>query len=442
MNIRLSDHFDYKRLLRYALPSIVMMVFTSIYGIVDGFFVSNYAGKTPFAAVNLIMPLLLILGCVGFMFGTGGGALIAKTMGERKPDKANELFTLIVVVSAACGVVLAALGFFLLRPVAELMGASGELLEQSLIYGRIILLALPFYILQFEFQCLFATAEKPKLGLYVTVASGLANMVLDALLVGVFPFGVAGAAAATAISELAGGVIPLVYFSRENTSRLRLVRFKFDGRALLKTCGNGSSEFMSNVSMSLVSMLYNVQLMKYAGEDGVAAYGVLMYVSMIFQAIFIGYSVGTAPITGYNFGAQNKAELKNLLSRSLRIIFVCALCMFAAGQLLAEPLGRIFVSYDTELLDMTVHAFGIFSFAFLFSGFSIFGSSFFTALNDGLTSALISFLRTLVFQLAAVLLFPLIWGLDGIWLSIVGAEVMSIIATLLFLIGKRKRYGY
>ncbi len=442
MNIRLSDHFDYKRLLRYALPSIVMMVFTSIYGIVDGFFVSNYAGKTPFAAVNLIMPLLLILGCVGFMFGTGGGALIAKTMGERKPDKANELFTLIVVVSAACGVVLAALGFFLLRPVAELMGASGELLEQSLIYGRIILLALPFYILQFEFQCLFATAEKPKLGLYVTVASGLANMVLDALLVGVFPFGVAGAAAATAISELAGGVIPLVYFSRENTSRLRLVRFKFDGRALLKTCGNGSSEFMSNVSMSLVSMLYNVQLMKYAGEDGVAAYGVLMYVSMIFQAIFIGYSVGTAPITGYNFGAQNKVELKNLLSRSLRIIFVCALCMFAAGQLLAEPLGRIFVSYDTELLDMTVHAFGIFSFAFLFSGFSIFGSSFFTALNDGLTSALISFLRTLVFQLAAVLLFPLIWGLDGIWLSIVGAEVMSIIATLLFLIGKRKRYGY
>lgn len=442
MSIRLSDHFDYKRLLRYALPSIVMMVFTSIYGIVDGFFVSNYAGKTPFAAVNLIMPLLLILGCVGFMFGTGGGALIAKTMGERKPDKANELFTLIITVSAASGVVLAALGFFLLRPVAELMGASGELLEQSLIYGRIILLALPFYILQFEFQCLFATAEKPKLGLYVTVASGLANMVLDALLVGVFPFGVAGAAAATAISEFAGGVIPLVYFARENTSRLRLVRFKFDGRALLKTCGNGSSEFMSNVSMSLVSMLYNVQLMKYAGEDGVAAYGVLMYVSMIFQAIFIGYSVGTAPITGYNFGAQNKAELKNLLSRSLRIIFVCALCMFAAGQLLAEPLGKIFVSYDEELLDMTVHAFGIFSFAFLFSGFSIFGSSFFTALNDGLTSALISFLRTLVFQLAAVLLFPLVWGLDGIWLSIVGAEVMSIVATALFLIAKRKRYGY
>ena len=410
--IKLSDHFDYKRLLRYCLPSIIMMLFTSIYYIVDGFFVSNFAGKTPFAAVNLIMPLLLVLGCVGFMFGTGGGALISKTMGERRSDKANEIFTLIIVVSTACGVVLAALGFFLLRPVARLMGAEGELLEQSIIYGRIILLALPFYILQFEFQCLFSTAEKPKLGLYVTVASGVANM------------------------------IPLVYFSRENTSRLRLVKFKFDGRALLKTCGNGSSEFMSNVSMSIVSMLYNVQLMKYAGEDGVAAYGVLMYVSMIFQAIFIGYAVGTAPIIGFNYGAQNREELKGLLSRSLRIISVCAVCMFAAGQLLAEPLGRLFVGYDDKLLDMTVHAFGIFSFAFLFSGFSIFGSSFFTALNDGLTSALISFLRTLVFQLAAVMLFPLIWELDGIWLSIVGAEVMSIIATALFLIGKRKRYGY
>lgn len=341
MNIKLSDHFDYKRLLRFALPSIIMMIFTSIYCIVDGFFVSNYAGKTAFAAVNLIMPLLLVLGCVGFMFGTGGGALIAKTMGERKQDKANEIFTLIITVSALCGVVLAVLGFFLLRPVAEFMGAEGELLEQSIIYGRIILIALPFYILQFEFQCLFATAEKPKLGLYVTVASGVANMILDALLVGVIPLGVTGAAAATAISEFIGGVVPLVYFARKNDSRLRLVKFKFDGKALLKTCTNGSSEFMSNVSMSIVSMLYNMQLMKYAGADGVAAYGVLMYVSMIFQAIFIGFAVGTAPIVGFNFGAQNTAELKGLLSKSLRIIGVCAVFMFAAGELFCKAAWQI-----------------------------------------------------------------------------------------------------
>lgn len=340
MNIKLSDHFDYKRLLRFALPSIIMMIFTSIYCIVDGFFVSNYAGKTAFAAVNLIMPLLLVLGCVGFMFGTGGGALIAKTMGERKQDKANEIFTLIITVSALCGVVLAVLGFFLLRPVAEFMGAEGELLEQSIIYGRIILIALPFYILQFEFQCLFATAEKPKLGLYVTVASGVANMILDALLVGVIPLGVTGAAAATAISEFIGGVIPLLYFARKNDSRLRLVKFKFDVKALLKTCTNGSSEFMSNVSMSIVSMLYNMQLMKYAGADGVAAYGVLMYVSMIFQAIFIGFAVGTAPIVGFNFGAQNTAELKGLLSKSLRIIGVCAVFMFAAASFLQGRLAN------------------------------------------------------------------------------------------------------
>ena len=407
-----------------------------------GSVVTMIAAFRHFFEMDLPVNLLLVLGCVGFMFGTGGGALIAKTMGERKQDKANEIFTLIITVSALCGVVLAVLGFFLLRPVAEFMGAEGELLEQSIIYGRIILIALPFYILQFEFQCLFATAEKPKLGLYVTVASGVANMILDALLVGVIPLGVTGAAAATAISEFIGGVVPLVYFARKNDSRLRLVKFKFDGNVLLKTCTNGSSEFMSNVSMSIVSMLYNMQLMKYAGADGVAAYGVLMYVSMIFQAIFIGFAVGTAPIVGFNFGAQNTSELKGLLSKSLRIIGVCAVFMFAAGELFARPLGKLFVGYDDELLEMTVHAFSIFSFSFLFSGFSIFGSSFFTALNDGLTSALISFLRTLVFQLAAVLLFPLIWELDGIWLSIVGAEVMSITATVLFLIGKRKRYGY
>ena len=442
MNIKLSDHFDYKRLLRFALPSIIMMIFTSIYCIVDGFFVSNYAGKTAFAAVNLIMPLLLVLGCVGFMFGTGGGALIAKTMGERKADKANEIFTLIITVSALCGVVLAVLGFFLLRPVAEFMGAEGELLEQSIIYGRIILIALPFYILQFEFQCLFATAEKPELGLYVTVASGVANMILDALLVGVIPLGVTGAAAATAISEFIGGVVPLVYFARKNDSRLRLVKFKFDGNVLLKTCTNGSSEFLSNVSTSLVSMLYNLQLMKYAGEDGVSAYGVLMYVAMIFQAIFIGYSVGAAPVVGYNFGAQNKEELRNVLRRSLVIIGIAAFLMFGEGELLSRPLAMLFVGYDAALMEMTDHAFRIFSFSFLMCGFTIYTSSFFTALNDGLISALVSILRTLVFQVICVIVFPLIWKLDGIWISIVAAEVMAIVFSFVFLKIKRGKYGY
>ena len=440
--IQLSDHFTYKNLFRFTVPSIVMMIFTSIYGVVDGFFVSNYVGKTPFAAVNLIMPALMILGCIGFMFGTGGAALISRTMGEGNLKKANEIFSMIVWVSTACGIVIGVLGFVFLPQIATLLGAEGQLLGDCVLYGRIILLAQPFYILQFEFQCLFATAEKPKLGLYVTLAAGLTNMVLDALFVAVFSWGLAGAAAATALSQFIGGVIPLIYFLRENSSKLRLGRCGFDGKALLKTCTNGSSEFMSNVSISLVSMLYNLQLMKYAGENGIAAYGVLMYVSMIFQAIFIGYSVGVAPVIGYHYGADHRDELHSLLKKSLLLVLSCSVLMFAAGELLAAPLSRLFVGYDAELLSITSRAFMFFSFSFLFSGFSIFSSSFFTALSDGLTSALLSFLRTLVFQVAAVLLLPLIWKLDGIWLSIVCAEVLAVIVTALFLLGKRKRYGY
>lgn len=409
---------------------------------VDGYFVSNFAGKTPFAAVNLIIPLLMILGCVGFMFGTGGGALIAKTMGEGEDHRANEIFTMVIIVSVALGMLLGAIGFAFLKPIARKMGAEGEMLEQCVLYARIILIAQPFYVLQFELQCLFATAEKPRLGLYVTVAAGCTNMLLDALFVGAFRWGIAGAAAATALSQMVGGLFPLIYFARENDSSLRLVRTKLDLGAIGKVCTNGSSEFMSNISMSLVSMLYNIQLIKYAGQDGIAAYGVLMYVSMIFQAIFVGYAVGVAPVIGYHFGAKNTGELSGLLKRSLMMIAVCAAAMFAAGECLSAPLSRMFVGYDLGLFAMTKHAFAIFSFSFLFSGFSIFGSSFFTALNDGLTSALISFLRTLVFQVAAVLLLPLIWQLDGIWLSIVGAEAMALIVTALFLIQKRKRYGY
>lgn len=441
-NIQLSDHFNYRHLLRYTVPSILMLIFTSVYSVVDGFFVSNFTGKTPFAAVNFIMPLLMILGCAGFMFGTGGGAIIAKTMGVGDNRKANELFSMIVYAAAACGIALAAFGILFLRPIASLMGADGELLENCIIYGRIILLALPFYILQYEFQCLFAVAEKPRLGLYVTVAAGVINMALDALLVAVFPFGLVGAAAATALSQFTGGVIPLIYFGRKNNSLLQLGKCKIDRYALAKTCTNGSSELMNNISMSVVSMLFNVQLMKYARENGIAAYGVLMYVSMIFQAVFLGYSVGTAPIVSYHYGAQNHKELKSLRQKSLIIISVFSVLMLAAGQILARPLSLVFVGYDAELMEMTVHAFAIFSFSFLMSGFSILGSSFFTALGDGLTSALIAFLRTMVFQCTAVLTLPLFLGLDGIWGAVVVAEVMATVVTALFLIGKQKKYHY
>lgn len=442
MNIQLSEHFTYRKLLSFTFPSVVMLVFTSVYGVVDGFFVSNFVGKTSFTAVNFIMPFLMILGSVGFMFGTGGGALIAKTLGEGKEKKARDLFSMIVYVSFACGVFLAVFGILFVRPIASLLGAKGQLLEDCVTYGRIILAALPAYVLQYEFQCLFATAGKPSLGLYVTVAAGVTNMVLDALFVAVFRWGIPGAAGATAISQCVGGVIPLIYFARPNKSLLKLGRTQFLGRELLKACGNGSSELMSNISMSIVSMLYNVQLLKYAGEDGVAAYGVLMYVSMIFLAVFIGYSVGTAPVIGYQYGAKNHGELKSLRKKSLVLIGIFALIMFAGAYLLASPLSKLFVGYDKGLLALTIRGFSIFSFCFLFSGFAIFGSSFFTALNNGLISASIAFLRTLVFQIAAVLILPLFWGVDGIWLSIVAAEVMAVVVTVFFLKGQREKYGY
>lgn len=446
MKIQLSDHFTYRKLLRFTLPSIAMMIFTSIYGIVDGFFVSNYAGKTPFAAVNLIMPLLMIFATVGFMLGTGGTAIVSRTLGEGDKKRANEFFSLFVYLAFGLGVVIGALGFVFAEPLARLLGAEGELLQNAVLYARIILLALPFYTLQLLFQTFFVTAEKPTLGLIVTVSSGVTNMILDFVLVTLLPqeYKLAGAAVATAVSQCVGGIFPLVYFFRKNSSLLRLGKTRFDGKATLKAFTNGSSEFMSNVSMSIVGMLYNAQLMKYAysGEDGIAAYGVMMYVSMIFSGTFIGYSVGTAPVVGYHFGAQNHGELKSLLKKSTVILMSVAVGMTLAAELLARPLSTIFVGYDERLLGFTVHGFRYFSLSFLFMGMAIYGSGFFTALSDGLTSALISGLRTLVFQIAAVLILPRLFGVDGIWISIVVAEFMATVLTVLFLALKRKKYRY
>lgn len=442
MEIRISDHFTMIRLLRFTLPSIVMLVVTSVYNIVDGFFVSNYTGKTAFAAINFIMPLLMLLGGIGFLFGTGGGALIAKTLGEKNEKKANETFSLVVYAAIVCGIAIAIFGLIILRPVAVLMGANGELLEGCIRYGRIVCATLPLFIVQYEFQCLFTVAGKPKLGLIVTIAAGCTNMILDALFVAVFDWGLEGAACATAIAQGVGGIVPIVYFSKKNTSSLRLGKCHFDIHSLFKTITNGSSELVNSVSASVVGMLYNILLMKYIGENGVASYGVLMYVNFVFNAIFIGYSVGAAPIAGYHYGAKNYNELKNMYRKSMIIIFLCSLGMFVVSELLARLLSQLFVGYDIDLFELTVHAFRIVSFVFLLSGFSVYGSSFFTALNDGLTSALISFLRTFVFQCISVVLLPIAFGADGIWLSVVIAELLSTIITMIFFATKRKKYHY
>ncbi len=442
MQIKLSDHFTYSGLLRFTLPSMAMMLFTSVYVVVDGFFVSNFVGKEALAGVNFIYPFLMILGTVGFLFGTGGGALVAITMGEGDPKRANELFSLFVYVSLGLGAAFTLLGFVMLRPVAVWMGAEGEMLEDALTYGRWYLMSLPLFIVEHEFESFTVTAEKPRLGLFFNLAAGMTNIVLDAVLVGVLRMGIDGAAVATALCQTVGGAGPLIYFSRKNSSLLRLGRTHWDGKALIRCVGNGSSELMSNISMSLVGILYNIQLLRIAGEDGVAAYGTIMYVNMVFIAVFIGYSIGSAPVIGYHHGAGDKAELKSLLKKSLVILGVMSVAMLVFGETMSGPVARIFVGYDDALMDMTRDGFRLYSTMFIFSGYAIFGSSLFTALGDGVTSAVISGLRTMVFETASVLLLPLALGLSGIWLSAPLAEAMSVVLSGFFLVKKRDKYGY
>ena len=440
--IRLSDHFSYSKLLRFTLPSICMMVFTSIYGVVDGLFVSNFAGKTPFAAINLVMPFIMILGGMGFMIGTGGTALVSKLMGEGKKDEANSTFSMMVLFTLLLGIVLSAVGFLTMRPVSYFLGATDAMIDDCVLYGRIVTGFTFAFMLQNVFQSFFIAAEKPRLGLIVTVAAGVTNMVLDALFIAVFNWGVAGAAIATGLSQCVGGVLPLIYFLRPNDSLLRMRPTSLRLRPILQACGNGSSELMSNISSSLVGMLYNFQLMRLIGADGVSAYGVLMYVQFIFVAIFIGYSIGSAPVVSFHFGAQNHGELKSLLRKSVLLMSSGGVLLTVAARLLAALLAHLFVGYDAVLFDLTTHAFRLFSWSFLLAGFNIFTSGFFTALNNGAISAAISFLRTLVFQTASVLILPLLLGVDGIWWAITVAEIFAFLISLLFLFLKRNKYHY
>ena len=442
MQIQLSDHFDYKKLIRFVMPSIVMMIFTSIYGVVDGLFISNFAGSTAFAAINLVMPFVMVLGGVGFMVGTGGTALVAKTLGEGQRELANKYFTMMVYFTLILGVSLGVIGIVFIRPVSYLLGATEDMIEYCVIYGSIVIGFTPAFMLQNLFQNFLVVAEKPKLGLVATVAAGVTNMVLDALFVAWLRWGIVGAAVATGISQLVGGVIPLIFFMRKNGSLLRLVPTGLSARPILKAVTNGSSELMSNISTSLVSMVYNLQLMKYFGENGISAYGVIMYVQFVFIAIYIGYIIGAAPIVGYNFGAQNRPELQNVFKKSMILMSGSGVVLTALAFCFASPLAKLFVGYDPELCELTTRAFSLFAPAFLLAGVNIFSSGFFTALNNGLVSAIISFLRTLVFQLVAVLAFPELFGSESVWWSVAFAEMAAFLVSMAFLIANNKRYGY
>lgn len=442
MKIQLSEHFTYPKLLRFVFPSIVMMIFTSIYSVVDGLFVSNFAGKTALASINLVFPVLMGLSALGFMIGTGGSAIVAKTLGEGEKEKANEYFSMLVYVTAIGGILLSMLGALMIPEIARILGAKGELLDNCILYARISFLSMPAFMLQNVFQSFFVTAEKPKLGLFVIVAAGVTNMVLDFVFVGVLGLGLTGAAVATVCGEFIGGLFPILYFTRPNSSLLHLGKTHFNGRILLQTCINGSSELMTNLSSSIVNSLYNIQLMRFAGENGVAAYGAIMYVNFIFVAIFLGYSIGSAPVISFHYGAGHHDELKNLFQKSLRLIGCWGLMLAVISQFLAIPLSTLFVGYDAELLAMTRQGFRIYCLVYLFNGFNIFGSSFFTALSNGGVSAAISFLRTLVFQIAAVLILPALLGINGIWSAVSAAELLTLCVTVSFLIRQRNKYHY
>lgn len=442
MKIQLSDHFTYRRLFRFVLPSILMIICISVYSIVDGFFVSNFVGKTPFAAINLIMPVLMAVGTIGFMLGTGGSAIVSKAMGEGKQEQACQYFSMLVYVAFVLGALISIAGFLLIRPISMALGATGQLLEYCVLYARILFCAMPLFILQSAFHSFFVAAEKPGLSLKVNLIAGLTNAVLDYLLIVVFPLGLAGAAIATVAGQIVGGIIPLVYFTRKNNSLLRLTKTRINVRILLHACINGSSEMVTNLSSSVISILYNFQLMKLAGESGVAAYGIIMYVNIIFMAIFLGYSLGSAPIISFHYGAANHLELKNLFRKSMVVLTVSGVILLVLSEIFAKPLVMIFASNDVELLTMTTRGFQLYALAFLVMGFNVWSSAFFTALNNGVISAVISFLRTLVFQILAILILPAMFGIEGIWLSIVVAELLSLSITAYFLLAKRHHYHY
>jgi len=442
MAIKLSEHFNYKKLLRFVLPSVFMMIVTSIYSVIDGLFISNFVGKTPFAAINLIWPFPMILGGTGFMIGTGGTALVSKVIGEGDNDKANRYFTMLIVFSVALGAVLSTVGIIVMPYVARLLGATDDMFDYCVLYGRILVGFTTFFMLQNIFQSFLAAAEKPHLGLIVTIIAGCMNIVLDALFIVGFKWGVAGAAIATGLGQFAGGFIPLVYFARKNGSLLKLVKTKIEIKPILRACANGSSELMTNVASSIVSMLYNLQLIKFLGENGVAAYGVLMYVQLMFLAIEIGFSIGSAPIIGFNYGAQNHAELKNVFKKSILLMSFSGIILSGLAQALAVPLAKLFVGYDAELYNLTVHAFRLYSFAFIFSGIAIYSSGFFTALNNGLVSFILSILRSLVFQVAFIFLLPLAFGVDGIWWTMFATELSAAALATVFFIAFRKKYRY
>ena len=438
--IKLSDHFSCAKLLLFAIPTIGMIMISITYDVVDGYFVSNYIGKTAFSAVNIIYPFQLLLSMVGYMFGSGGSALIAAELGDGNQQNARLYFTAIIKAAAAIGVVLAVAGVLLLRPVAVMIGATPEILEYGLPYGRTLFLFLPIMILGYTFQSILITAEKPKLGLYISLGNLFSNALLDWLFVAVFKWGMVGAAVATGIGACLNGLVPLIYFARPNSSPLHFCKGRVQVKPLLKACGNGSSEMVNDMSTSLIFVLYNYQLLRMLGEDGVAAYGVTVFVEGIFAAVFYGLAMQATSIVGYHFGAKNYPELKSLLKNGIILNFISGILMFVLAQVSAPLISRIYVGYDETVYRLSVHAMRMYAFAFLLQGFNEYASAYFTGLNNGLVSGILAFTRTFLIQTVMILVLPLLLGTDGLWLAQAATEVFAAVIAIVFFITRKHEY--
>lgn len=444
MKIQISDHFTFKKLIRFVLPSIAMIIATSLYGNVDGFFVTNWVGETPFAAINLSWPLIMIFGGVGFVFGTGGSAVVATALGENEADRANQNFSLIIYFGIALGILLGAIGFIFAPQFGVLLGADGELLKCSIKYMRILFCFTPAFILQNMFQSLCSTASKPKLGLDATIIAGVGNIVLDAIFIVGLKWGLVGAAIGTAMSQFFGGIVPLIFFARENDTNFKLCIPKFHRKVITKTCTNGVSEFVNNLTLSIVIILYNLKLMEIAGQNGVNAFGIIQYINFTFISVFIGIVMGSAPIISFNNGANDYAELQNVFKKEVTLLLSSGVILFGLAELLSKPFVYVFIQENKELFDMSVHGLRIFCIAFLLMGFNMLGSSLFTALENGGISAVIAFIRSFVFPIAALYTIPTLLGntLDSVWICQIIIEAFSFVMVLSFILGFRKRYKY
>jgi len=444
MKIELQGHYGYGRLVRTMLPSIATMIVSSIYSIADGLFVSNYAGSTAFAAMNIIWPGIQILAVFGLMVGAGGSALVSKTLGEGDQDKACRIFSMLTRITMLAGIAMAFLFFILMKPLTWVLGAEGGMIQMATTYGRIIVITLPLYMIQMMFQPFFMVAEKPELGTQISIICGVVNIVLDALFIIVFRLGLIGAALGTAISIATGGLFSLIWFlSKRNKTHLQFRKnVKTEWKHVGKSCSNGLSEYVGNVALSVVSICYNLQLMKYIGESGVAAYGILMYLGFVFAAVFIGYNLSVTQIIAFNYGERNHTELRSLLHKSIILISVGGVIMTTVAETAAAPLARFFVGYDESICILTIRAIRIYMLSFLICGLNMFASAWFTALNNGIISAISAFVRTFIFELGCVFILPTFFGVDGIWNAVNVAEVCALLFSAFLITAFSKKYGY